>query len=89
MGSVGGVGLIPFVVVDDEVPPVEAVCASVGDDVAGFPRFVGSGIAEQVGRPAAVHTDDGVGNVHGLECGTTFATVSGTQRHTGTAMACA
>jgi hypothetical protein len=42
-----------------------------------------------VGRPAAVHTDDGVGNVHGLECGTTFATVSGTQRHTGTAMACA
>ena len=44
--------------IDDQVETVHAVCAAVGDDVAGHRRVVRRESRQQVGRPSALDTDD-------------------------------
>jgi len=61
----GGASSGNVIVLEDEVPPVEAVRAPVRDDVARLPGIVlGRNGAESVRRAAAVDADDGVGHGH-------------------------
>ena len=49
-----------------EIPPVEAVLAAVGNDVAGKPFAVFTGHREEVAASATVDADDGrFGGEHG------------------------
>ena len=54
------------VVLEHEVPAIEAVLAAVGDDVAGEPDAVLAWWGEQERSPAAVDAGDlGIGLEHG------------------------
>lgn len=59
--------LEPTVVGQDQVPPVEAVLAAIGDVVARQPHAVFTRVCQQVAAATAVHTDD---DPLGFQCDT-------------------
>ncbi|MFM2072286.1 MAG: hypothetical protein RLZZ623_2549, partial [Actinomycetota bacterium] len=49
---------LTFIVGQHEIPPVAAVFASVGHDVAGFPPAILGRMAQEVTTPTAVDAHD-------------------------------
>lgn len=60
----GPAGLIGIVGVENDVPPVETVAASIGDDVAGLERVVGGPVCQSFTQTKTVNTSDGLGRLH-------------------------